>query len=460
MIDSGSLRLPIIYSPNPKQILFHSSWATETVYGGAKGGGKSCALVMEALAYALEFPGAKVYLFRETYDDLEANLIDEWLSKVPEDLYVYNASKHIAFVRNGSRVFFRYVRNNKDADKYQGRSIDFIGVDELTKHSERAIQTLLSCLRSPKGFPPVFRATCNPGGIGHMWVKKRYVSATKYGTEIVRDPVTGNTIQFIPAVVYDNLILMKNDPAYVRRLENLPETLKKAFLYGDWDVFEGQYFPEWNYQIHVCRPFAIPNYWRRFRSLDYGLDCTACYWWAVSPNGKLYIYRELHQPGLILSKAAQKIVEMTPRDEIISYTVASPDLWRRRQETGVTGEEIMRRAGLHGLRQADDSRIPGWLQLREYLAPYEVEPERWDADLAIFDHCIHAIADIPALIHDEHEPEDAADEPHEITHSPESIRYGVMTRPPRRSLTPEEELARNNLRNELLRQGRNPVTGY
>lgn len=453
------LRIWIPYNPNPKQKLFHSAWATEVVYGGAKGGGKSCALVMDALAYALEFPGAKIYLFRETYDDLEANLIDEWLTKVPEDLYRYNAGKHIAYVYNGSRVFFRYIRNNQDADKYQGRSMDYVGVDELTKHSERAIQTLLSCLRSPKGFPPVFRGTCNPGGKGHTWVKKRYVTGTKYGVEMTRDPESGNTIVFIPAQVYDNEVLMTHDPGYVRRLENLPETLKQAFLYGNWDIFEGQYFPEFKYQIHVCKPFPIPNWWRRFRSMDYGLDCTAVYWWAVNPTGKLYIYRELWQPGLILSKAAKRVIELTPPEEVIGYTVASPDLWKRRQETGVTGEEIMRKAGLHGLRQADDSRVPGWLQMREYLDPYEIEPGIWDTNIAIFDHCTHAISDIPALIHDENNPEDAASEPHEVTHAPESIRYAIMSRPPLKSLTPEEKEARERLRREQIRM-RNPHTGY
>lgn len=135
--------------------------------GGAKGGGKSCWLVMEAFAYGLEHEGATIYLFRETYDDLEANLVAEWKKRVPPELYKYHETKHIATLYNGTVIFFRYVRDRKDAEQYDGRSIDFIGVDELTKHEEASIQQLLSCLRSPKGFPPRFRATGNPGGIGH-----------------------------------------------------------------------------------------------------------------------------------------------------------------------------------------------------------------------------------------------------------------------------------------------------
>ena len=123
-----SLDIVVDYEPNDKQSIFHNSTAEEVVYGGAKGGGKSCALVMEALVYAMEHAGATIYLFRETYDDLEANLITEWKEKVPEQLYEYNESKHIAKIVNGSTIRFRYVRNYQDAKRYQGRSFDFIGV--------------------------------------------------------------------------------------------------------------------------------------------------------------------------------------------------------------------------------------------------------------------------------------------------------------------------------------------
>ncbi|MEG1158669.1 MAG: phage terminase large subunit, partial [Christensenellaceae bacterium] len=301
------MQIQIDYQPNEKQKRFHACGAQEVVYGGAKGGGKSCALVMECLAYGLENAGAEMYLFRESYDDLEANLIKEWKEKVPKELYKYNESKHVATLANGSAVKFRYISNYADAQRYQGRSMDFIGIDELTKHLEKSVQDLLSCLRSPKGFLPVFKGTCNPGGIGHNWVKERYIYGTQYGQHECTDKITGNTIAFIPAQVYDNDVLMKNDPAYVRRLENLPPDKKKAFLYGDWDIFEGQYFSEFKHDVHVIQPFEIPEYWRRYVSLDYGLDMLACYFIAVDTQGRAVVYKEIYKSGLIVSEAVEYI---------------------------------------------------------------------------------------------------------------------------------------------------------
>jgi hypothetical protein len=421
--------IDISYIPNKKQCVFHECDADEAVYGGAKGGGKSCALVMEALAYGLQHEGAEMYIFRETFDDLETNIIREWKEKVPKELYEYNESKHIARLLNGTTVKFRYIRNFQDAEGYQGRSMDWIGVDELTKHLKKSIQVLLSCLRSPKGFPTRFRATCNPGGVGHMWVKEDYIDATNYGEITAVDEVTDNRRVFIPAKVYDNDVLMKNDPNYVKRLENLPEAQKKAFLHGEWDIFEGQYFPEFKREIHVVKPFEIPSNWRRFRSLDYGMDMAACYWWAVDGDGVCYIYRELHESGLILSKAAKRIAELTPDGEKIEYTVASPDLWNKRQETGESGAEIMRKNGIGHMRKANNARIPGWRVMREYLKPVLDRYGNNSSRLKLFSNCVYAIKNIPQLIYDDKNVEDAASEPHEVTHACESIRYGIMSRP-------------------------------
>lgn len=423
------MEINIDYKPNKKQALFHMSDADEVVYGGAKGGGKSCALVMESFAYAMEHEFCEVYLFRETYDDLEANLIREFKMKIPNSLYTYKEAKHDAVLINGSVIKFRHIGSYQDSEHYQGRSIDFIGVDELTKHEERSIQNLLSCLRSIKGYPPRFRGTCNPGGVGHNWVKSRYITATSYGQEVIEDEVTGNKLQFIPARVTDNTVLMENDPNYIRRLENLPEAQKKAFLYGDWDIFEGQYFNEFKSEHHIIKPFEIPSHWRRFRSLDYGLDMTACHWWAVDEDNRCYVYRELHEPNLILSKAALRIIEMTPQNENIQYTVASPDLWNRRQDTGESGVEIMARNGLTHLIKANNKRVPGWRTLREYLSLRTDRYGNQKPSLQFFNNCKAATGNIPLLQHDKVNPEDCADNPHEITHAPESIRYGIMSRP-------------------------------
>lgn len=410
------MRVKVDYLPNEKQCRFHVSDADEAVYGGAKGGGKSCALVMECYAYCLEYPGASAYLFRETYDDLEANLVKEWKAKVPKETYVYGESKHIATLANGSTVHFRYISNDDDAEGYQGRSIDFIGVDELTKHSEKAVQILLSCLRSPKGFPTRFRATCNPGGKGHTWVKRRYVEGTERGRKTYTDKVSGNTIEYIPATVYDNTVLMKNDPKYVRRLENLPENERKAFLLGDWDIFEGQYFEEYRYDVHTCEPFPIPKNWRIYRSMDYGLDCFAMLWIAADDIGNVYVFREFAKGDLPISTAAEKAVSLT--EEEVYDTLAPPDLWNRSQETGKSKALLFAENGLE-LNKSNNDREAGWLAIKELL---KVD-ENGEARLKIFRNCARLINDLPQLQYDDKRPTDCAVEPHEITHVPDALRY-------------------------------------
>jgi len=279
----------IDYMPRPKQAAFHTSKASECLFGGAKSPGKSCALTMEAVQYAIDYPGSTPYLFRQTYDDLEANLIQEFLRRVPAVLYKYDATRHDARMFNGSVIKFRYISNSRDAFNYQGRSIPWIGVDELTQHTEEAIQVLLSCNRSAEGFPVRFRATANPGGIGHQWVKSRYIVPTESGKHPYTDNSTGNIVQFIPATVYDG-VLVEKDPAYVKRLENLPETEKQAYLYGNWDIFEGQFFSEFN-DLNIEKPFELPRdcQSRLFGSLDHGITHNTSFGlWYVDSSAHLH----------------------------------------------------------------------------------------------------------------------------------------------------------------------------
>lgn len=419
-------RIEVPYEPNAKQQRFHAAGEDEVVYGGAKGGGKSCALVVEAAAYGSEYPGAEIYLFRETYDDLEANLISEWKRKIPKQLYTYNESKHLATMHNGTRVFFRYIRNYADAESYQGRSMDFIGVDELTKHEKRSIQVLLSCLRSPKGYPTRFRGTCNPGGIGHAWVKSDYIESTQYGERTTTNPLSGGSIAFIPALVYDNVVLMRNDPNYVKRLENLPEKEKKAFLYGDWDIFEGQYFSEWDRYVHVVEPFPLPIHWKRFRVLDYGLDMLAAYWAAMDTTGNLYVYKELYKSDLIISEAAKRIKASTVSNEAVPM-FAPPDLWNRRQDTGKSAAALFTENGVPMVK-VSNARVQGWLNLKEWLKVTEQRDEqtgelRKTSRLRIFKNCENLIRCVPQLQRDERDPNDVATEPHELTHAPDALRY-------------------------------------
>ena len=419
------------YQPNKKQERFHMSTADRTVYGGAKGGGKSCALVMEALAYGLENAGAEMYLFRETYDDLDANIIKEWKEKVPKELYDYKEGKYAATLINGTVIKFRYIRNLQDAEGYQGRSMDWIGVDELTKHTRKAIQILLSCLRSPKGFKPKFRGTCNPGGIGHSEVKEDYIDATDYGNNIAIDKVTGESIEFIPATVYDNDTLMKNDPAYVKRLENLPDKERKAFLLGEWDLFDGQYFGQFDRKMHVVKPFVIPNHWTRYRSLDYGLDMLAVLWYAVSPQNEVYVYKELHESDHIVSKACERIKAVNGSDRI-AKTYAPSDLGSRQKDTGTPITELFNTNGVI-LSQTSNKRVMGWYSVKEALKVIDSkdietgEPTKV-SKLKIFSNCRNLINNLPQVQKAEHDPNDVSETPHDLTHICDALRYYCVTR--------------------------------
>lgn len=419
-------QIEIEYTPNARQMIFHECNATFGVYGGAKGGGKSCGLVMEALAYALENPGAEMYLFRETYDDLEANIIREWKEKVPKELYSYNESKHQASILNGTTVKFRYIRNFTDAEGYQGRSMDWIGVDELTKHLKESIQVLVSCMRSPKGFKPTFRGTCNPGGIGHVWVKTDYIEATNYGEKTTTDPITGDEIAFIPAKVWDNDVLMANDPNYVKRLQNLPEDQRKAFLDGDWDIFSGQYFGEFKRDIHVCEPFPIPDHWHRYFVCDYGLDMFAGLWIARDPQGKAYVYKEVYEKDLIVSQAAERYIEVNGEDHI-KVRYAPPDLASRQKDSGKSIFDIFQEHGVV-FNKSDNNRINGWSAVKDWLKVIETRDEQTGetyktSSLKIFHNCENLIRCLPTIQHDEKNPCDVSTEPHELTHITDALRY-------------------------------------
>lgn len=435
-------KVKVGFSVSKKQALFLNSYdVDEVLYGGAAGGGKSYGQLIDAFQYAMQYPKSKQLMLRRTFPELERSLILVSLELFPRGLAKYNSSAHRWRFATGSTIEFGYCDNEKDVTRYQGAEFDVVRFDELTHFTEYQYTYLMSRVRGANPFPKMLKSSTNPGGVGHAWVKERFIDPMP-PMEVYTDPVTNYRRKFIPSTVFENNFLMEADPGYIERLKQLPEEEQKALLRGEWDIFKGQYFTEWKRNLHVVQPFELPKYWSRFRSLDYGLDMCACYWWAVSDSGKEYIYRELHEPNLNLSQAAKKILELTPAGEEIEYTVASPDLWNRRQETGYSGAELMFKAGLQDLRRADDNRIGGWRAMREHLAPYEDEQGVTTATLQLFSTCLNAIKSIPALVHDEKKVEDAATEPHQYTHAPDSIRYGVMSRPyvPTRPVKPKRPL--------------------
>lgn len=404
-------------SPNPKQKAFFASRAKYTAYGGARGGGKSWALRRKLVALCLRYPGISCLIVRRSLPELRSNHVIPILKEYGGAIS-YNEGEKAFIFPSGSRIALGYCSSDRDALRYQGQEYDIIAIDEATQLTENQFAIFKACLRGVGEYPRRMYLTCNPGGIGHAWVKRLFIDRDFRSSESPED------YAFISALVYDNETLMERDPEYVRQLESLPEKMREAWLYGKWNVFEGQFFSEFDYETHTVEPFEIPDSWNRFVAFDYGFDRLAVLWLAVDFDENVYVYRELCESSLTLSMASERIASLC-FDERIEYAVASPDIWNRRQDSGLSGVEIMSRtSGMPSLLRADDRRVPGWRAVREYLC--------CDADgkprLKIFRSCSELIFCMPALLHDSTRYEDAASEPHSVTHAPEALRYALMSR--------------------------------
>lgn len=445
----------------PLQRRFIESPAFFTLFGGAAGGGKSHGLLIKHFLYCLQYPGAKCLILRRTFPELQRSIIRLSLEMIPKALGRYNESKHIWYFANGSTLEFGYCESENDVTKYQSAEYDRIGFDESTHFTEYQITYMVSRCRGANNYPKGIDLATNPGNVGHVWHKQTFIDGHRPYEMWTDDD--GLTYLFIPAKVRDNPYLLEKDPEYIRRLKKLPDADRRMLEDGDWDIFAGQYFSCWRRDVHVIQPFEIPHWWTRFRSLDYGLDCTACYDWAVDGSGTCYIVKELYKPDLTLSQAAKEILAWSDPNVNYAYTVASPDLWNRRQtnphkpETGMSGVEIMQAEGLYGLTKADNRRIQGWQALHEYLLPQPDEFGGMSPKLYIFDNCHNLIRTLPALIRDERDPNDVSDKCED--HGPESIRYGIMSRPPR-AVTAEEQIYRRKRRERDIAPKVSSITGY
>lgn len=405
--------------PNPKQELFLKAQNRFIAYGGARGGGKSWAVRKKAILLGLRYPGIRMMILRRTFPELRENHILPLMQDL-KGIALYKESDKSFTFPNGSRLKFGYCDSETDVLQYQGQEYDVLFLDEATHFSEFQFQTLTACIRGANAFPKRMYLTCNPGGVGHEWVKRLFITRDYRQSEQAQD------YTFIPARVYDNQALLEHDQGYVQMLQNLPDDLRAAWLDGNWDVFAGQYFTEFDRDLHVAEPFVIPSHWRRYRTLDYGLDMLACYWIAVDEEGRAFVYKELYKPGLIISEAAKAISALT--NEEIYATYAPPDLYNRRQDSGKSAADIFAENGVV-LTKAQNDRVMGWLDLKEWLHPRKDMFGGKDASLKIFANCVNLIRTLPALQHDEKNPNDVAREPHELTHAPDAIRYFVAGRP-------------------------------
>lgn len=411
-------------SVTKKQKRFIEAREAEVLFGGAAGGGKSYGQIVDALLFALRYPGSKQLILRRSFAELERSLIRTALALYPREIFSFNSSSHTGRFKNGSAIDFGYCATETDVYQYQSAEYDCVRFDELTHFTEAQYLYLISRVRGANGYPKQIKSSTNPGGVGHGWVKARFVDPSPRDTPFVGKD--GMTRIFIPSLLSDNAPLMTGDPGYRERLLALPEKERRALLLGDWDIFEGQYFGEFSHERHVVEPFEIPPSWRKYRALDYGLDRLAVLWIALAPCGRAYVYREYCESSLPISAAARAITERTPQGEDIYATLAPPDLWSRTQETGKTKAGIFAEFGVNLTRTSND-RECGWLAVKELLC----EREGREAGIGIFKTATELIRCLPALTHDKLRPTDCATEPHDITHAPDALRAFAIfhTRP-------------------------------
>lgn len=423
--------------PYPKQVEFFKADAKYIAYGGARGGGKSWAARTKAMLLALNYSGMQILLLRRTFPELRQNHIIP-LKKMLAGAAVYRESEKAFNFPNGSRIVLGYCAAEADVLQYQGQAYDVIFMEEATQFTEFQFQSLTECSRASglcrDPFSPRMYFTCNPGGVGHTWVKRLFIDRDYRNRERAED------YTFIQSLVYENRFLMDHSPDYVRTLENLPVDRRRAMLYGDWDIFQGQYFPEFRREIHTVEPFVIPKDWKRYFTMDYGLDMLAGYFVAVAPEGRAYFYKEIYENGLIISEACKRIKERTDSGEHLEAYFAPPDLWNRRQETGKSAAELFREGGIL-LWKANNDRVQGWLNVKEWLKPYPNPDEDggMTANLQIFRSCSNLIRCLPAVQYSDKNPNDVSTEPHELTHSVDAVRYFIAGRPtPFQRKTPKE----------------------
>ena len=433
------LQIPM---PQPKQWEFLRDTSHKYIaYGGARGGGKSWSVRVKAVLLCERYAGIKVMIIRKTYPELQENHILPLCNMLRcnvedkrERIASYNDSKkHIVFP-NGSRILFRYLDKDKDADRFQGTEVAVLFIDEATQQSEEKWRKLAACVRGVNDFPKRVYLTCNPGGEGHEWVKRLFLDKRYEKEEKPED------YSFIQASVLDNKALLKRDPGYLDRLKALPPKLRAAWLYGNWDIFEGQFFEEFRRTpdlqaaldagcklddeelrkqhrwTHVIPAIDLSRgeaaRWTILRSYDFGYNKPfSCAWWAVDYEGTLYRVLELYG----CTKTPNEGVKWTPDRQFQEIRrienehpwlkgkriegVADPAIWDASR-----GESIAETAMRYGVdfTPGDNNRIAGWMQVH-YRLQFD---DNGYARMYVFDNCKAFIRTIPLMMYDEHKVED------------------------------------------------------
>lgn len=451
--------------PGPQSSALLADWCSEIFFGGERGGGKS------DFQLGYQEDGALLYgahsrgiMFRKTYPEMEElQARAQEIFPASGAVYKTQPSADYPFSNSwywpsGASVKMRYIEHERDYGRYHGHQYSRISFDEVTEYPTPAgLLKMLSTLRSAHGIPCSMRSTGNPGGVGHGWVKSRYIDVAPPYIPYV-DPDTGFTRMFIPSKLSDNTILLRNDPNYSQRILAATagnDALRKAWLEGDWNIVAGAFFDCWNSKKHVIRPFEIPNSWLRFISGDWGSARPFSFnWWAVVsddyttvdgqilPRGCLVGYREwygirINSSGIPEWNTGLKMVaEDVGRHlaklgsmESIQYGVLDPSAFSEDGGPSIR-ERIYKGSGNKvAFRRADNARVArlgalgGWDQLRSRL----IGNEDGNPMIVCFSTCTHSIRTIPALQHDASRIEDVDTDSED--HAGDSWRYAVMSRP-------------------------------
>jgi phage terminase large subunit len=434
-----------INEPSEKQKLFLKANTKHIAFGGARGGGKSWSVRTKAKLLALRYHGIKILIVRRTYPELINNHINILRSELI-GIARYNDKDKVLKFGNGSTINFQYCAKDGDLDRMQGTEYDVIFLDEATQLSEYQMKTITACLRGVNDFPKRVYYTCNPGGQGHQYIKRIFIEKRYEEGEDPKD------YSFIQSLVTDNKVLMESQPDYIKQLEALPPKLREAWLYGSWDVYEGQFFEEFadrpdhyldRQYTHVIEPFEIPDSWTIFRCFDWGYNHPfACEYFAMDTDGILYNILEFYgctktpNEGLkwIPSKVFSEMRKIETEHRWLKgkniIGVADPAIWNAEY-----GESIAETAAKHGIYfgKGDHERLAGWMQMHYRLA----FDENGYPMMYIFKNCKGTIRTLPLLMYDEHKPEDIDTEGED--HIADAIRYLCMSRPikPRMTAPPD-----------------------
>jgi hypothetical protein len=495
-IERGDDVIPEPCGRCPQEV-FHASEDFDIGYGGAVGGGKTKALLMEGIRHAYRWPGMVVGAFRRTKDELAESFGKE-LVKIDYASALgcrWEAGRWELAFRNGSRIRFRYLETTKQASRRIGGEYQLLLFDQREQLRPEAVSILVDeRLRSAEEHIPVIgvRSAANPGDVGHAAFRQRFIEPTHGGLVTYVDD-QGRSVRFIPAKVEDNPYLTKNDPGYLRRLDSIPDPRRrKALRLGDWSTFAGQFFSEFRWDRHMVDPFPIPAGWRRWQGVDWGYGhAWAVVWLAVDPEDRVWVYRRLYETGVEDAEQARRILRAEgalvedfeaevikgPDDgperflrrqprEVVYSRLADPSMWASRRWAGGQPVATVYAAEGVGLTPALNDRRSGWARIHSYLGDGPACPlhlaRGWRTcpRIHFFEGPCTGLGDhIKDAVADPDDPEDIDDD-YEPDHDLDGLRYAVMGLPlphalrePKATPTTPSEDFWSRVRSERRRRG-------